>query len=304
VRTGVKVTEPNGGEILASGSSYTIQADILGTNPVTKLSLYYTTDGGASYVFVESFSPGMAPPFGVGWPWTVPTPPGNRANCYVKVVAYNGSTVVASDRSDKPFMIERIKLLSPNGGEVYYSGNHYSIDWEINGAEYPVTTQKLYYSMDGRATWSLIRVLDGASRTYDWTVPTLPGNRANCFGKVVAYSGSKVVGTDTSDKPFTIGVVKLLGPNGGEVLESGSSYPIQWEIYGTKYPVATIKLYYTMDGGATWSLITTLDGSFRNYDWIPLAQTTKTKCKVRVAIADTKGVTAYDISDGYFTIRP
>jgi len=66
-----------------------------------------------------------------------------------------------------------------------------------------------------------------------------------------------------------------------------------------------VRLYYSMDGGATWSLITTLDGSFRTYDWIPLAQTTKTKCKVKVAISYTTGIaTATDMSDGYFTIQP
>ena len=96
----------------------------------------------------------------------------------------------------------------------------------------------------------------------------------------------------------------MYAPIAGEVLRSGLPYPIEWEINGTKSPVTTQKLYYSMDGGATWSLITTLDDSFRSYDWLPLAQTTKTKCKVKVAITDTKGVTSSDISDGYFTIQP
>jgi hypothetical protein len=168
-----------------------------------------------------------------------------------------------------------------------------------------VEAQNLYYSMDGGATWSLITTLDGASRTHDWTVPVPPGNKSSCHVKVVAYGASNVkVGEDKSDKAFAIGVVKLLTPNGGELLESGSSYPIQWQVYGTKNPVVIVKVYSSMDGGATWSLITTLDGSFGNYDWIPLAQTTKTKCKVKVAITDTKGVTSSDICDGYFTIQP
>jgi len=68
--------------------------------------------------------------------------------------------------------------------------------------------------------------------------------------------------------------------------------------------VATQKLYYSMDGGATWGLITTLDGSFGSYDRVPLVQITKTKCKVKVAISYTKGITAADMGDGYFTIQP
>jgi hypothetical protein len=123
---------------------------------------------------------------------------------------------------------------------------------------------------------------------------------------VVAYGASNVkVGEDKSDKPFAIGVVKLLTPNGGEVLESGDIHQIQWEINGTKYPVGTVKLYYSIDGGATWSLITTLDSTFRSYEWIPLVQITKTKCKAKAVIYDTKGIAAAnDMSDSYFTIQP
>jgi hypothetical protein len=199
-----------------------------------------------------------------------------------------------------------VKLLSPNGGEVLESGDIYQIKWEINGTKYPVATQKLYYSIDAGTTWSLITALDGALRTHDWTVPVPISNKNSCYVKVVAYSDLKVnVGEDKSDKPFAIGVVKLLSPNGGEVLESGDIYQIKWEINGTKYAVTAQKLYYTMDGGTTWSLITTLDGSFRSYDWQPLVQITKTKCKVKAVIYDTKVVAAAnDMSDSYFTIQP
>jgi hypothetical protein len=160
--------------------------------------------------------------------------------------------------------------------------------------------------MDNGATWVLI-TSDAAGTSYNWTsVPVPTSNKNSCYVKVVGYSASNVnIGEDKSDKPFAIGVVKLLSPNGGEVLESGLPHPIQWEINETKDPVTTVKLYYSMDGGATWSLITTLDGSFRSYDWIPLVQITKTKCKVKVVIYDTKGVAAAsDISDSYFTNLP
>jgi hypothetical protein len=313
---GVKLVSPNGGEALQSGSSHSIQWEINGTkSSVTKVNLYYTTDGGASYVLIESIpivDPGTRP-LKMSHLWTpVPTPPANMGNCYVKVVACSGSTVVGSDRSDKPFEIAGVSLVHPNGGEVLKTGDPYTIQWEINGTKSSVTKVNLYYTTNGGASYVLIEsipTIDPGTRPWvvecPWTVPTPPANMGNCYVKVVAYSGSTVVGSDRSAKPFTMEVVKLLWPNGGEVYESGSSYPIQWEINGTKYPVTTVKLYYSMDGGATWSLITTLDGSFRSYDWIPLVQITKTKCKVKVVIYDTKGVAAAsDISDSYFTNLP
>jgi len=310
---GVKLTQPNGGEVLSSGGlPYQIQWEINGTkSDVTKVNLYYTTNGGTSYTLIESIpktDPGTRP-WADTHSWTVPTPPSTMTNCYVKVVAYSGSTVLGSARSDKPFTIgAALRVTSPNGGEFVPSGNNYTVQFDLNGKS-PVTKLNLYYSTDGGSSYALMQSWQGSITPpvlVQWPVPwpTLPGTRTNCYAKVVAYSGDTVVGSDRSDKPFTIGVVKLLGPNGGGVYESGTSYPIQWEIYGMKNPVATVKLYSSMDGGTTWSLITTLDGIFRSYDWIPLAQTTKTKCKVKVAIIDTKGVTASDISDGYLTIAP
>ena len=296
----VRLVSPNGGEVLKTGDPYTIQWEINGTkSDVTKVNLYYTTNGGASYTLINS-----TPLDGASrtYDWPVPTPTANMGKCYVKVVAYSGNTVLGTDTSDKPFMIEGVKLTQPNGGEVLKTGDPYTIQWEINGTKSDVTTQKLYYSMDGGATWSLIATLDSASRSYDWTVPVLTCNKNRCYVKVVAYSSSTVVGSDRSAKPFTIAVVELLYPNGGGVYQSGSSYRIGWNIW-TKSPVATARLYYSVDGGASWSLIATLDGSFGYYEWIPLVQTTKTKCKIKVAISDT-GITAADMSDGYFTIQP
>ena len=148
----------------------------------------------------------------------MPAPPDNKNGCLVKVIGYNVDNVkVGEDRSDKPFRIEVVKLFRPNApiaGEVLRSGLPYPIEWAINGTKSPLTTQKLYNSMDGGATWSLISALDGGPRSYEWTVPTPPTSMANCYVKVVAYSGSTVLGSDRSAKPFTIQVMRLLWPNG------------------------------------------------------------------------------------------
>jgi hypothetical protein len=303
------------GEVLRSGLPYLIQWEINGTkSDVTKVNLYYSIDGGASYALVESIpktDPGTRP-WVDSYVWTVPVPASNRANCYVKVVAYSGSTVVGSDRTEKPFKIAGVNLIQPNGGEVLESGSSNPIQWEIYGTKSDVTKVNLYYSIDGGASYALIESIpktDPGTRpwvdSYVWTVPVPASNRANCYVKVVAYSGSTVVGADTSDKPFTIEVVRLLTPNGGEVFWSGNKYDIWWWKNMTKYPVtATVRVYYSVDGGATWGLITTLDGKFLGCPWIPLVQTRKTRCKVKVAITDTKGVTSSDMSDGYFTVQP
>jgi hypothetical protein len=145
-----------------------------------------------------------------------------------------------------------------------------------------------------------------------WTVPKPTGNRANCYVKVVAYSGSTIVGSDRSEKPFTIEGVKLIQPNGGEVLRSGDSYSIQWEINGTKSDVTKVNLYYTTDGGSSYVLIDrilTNDPVTRpwpmSYPWTPTVKSTRTKCKVKVVLYDTKNIVlGSDVSDNYFKILP
>ena len=210
-------------------------------------------------------------------------------------------TIISSWSAALDVSMQKVTVLNPNGGEVIPSGDPYTIEWT---APAQAVRFKILYSKDNGATWILIKS-NATGTSYDWTVPVPESNRSSCYVKVVAYSASNVkVGEDKSNKPFTIGVVKLLTLNGGEVLESGEIHQIQWEINGTKYPVAKVRLYYSKDGGATWRLITTLDGSFRSYDWIPLVQITKTKCKVKVVIYDIKGVAgANDMSNSCFTIQ-
>ncbi len=100
-------------------------------------------------------------------------------------------------------------------------------------------------------------------------------------------------------------MVKLTYPDGGETFVSGGRETLTWTVNTTKHPVASIKLYYTKNNGATWTLITSLAGDEVSYDWtpVPTVTTSKTKCKVKVVLKDTNGVTlGSDSSDGYFTL--
>jgi len=126
--------------------------------------------------------------------------------------------------------------------------------------------------------------------------------------KVIGYDFSeKKVGADRSDWPFTIEVVKLTWPNGGETLTPGDMPTITWKTNETKRDVTKVKLLYTKNGGNTWNKIDTLDGNPGSYDgWtVPDVLKTKSKCKVKVVLKDARGNTVgKDTSDGYFTIQP
>jgi hypothetical protein len=91
--------------------------------------------------------------------------------------------------------------------------------------------------------------------------------------------------------------VTVTAPNGGESFVGGTSQAISWSASG----VTSVKLEYTLDDGASWTLITggtaAAAGSF---SWTLPASTSSL---ARVRISDTASA-ASDTSDGTFTITP
>jgi hypothetical protein len=208
--------------------------------------------------------------------------------------------------------VKCVHLLIPNGGEIIPSGYiGYDIQWEAT----PVAESfDLFYSLDGGGGWTPI-AKDVRNKTHSWQVPKTTGNKKACLVRVVGYNvaRTKKIGSDTSDKPFTIEVVKLTSPNGGPPpLKQGESIDITWTAYETTKDIKKVQLYYTKDGGANWILIPpTLTGDYPPGDyrqpWTvpPVGTTPKTKCKVKVVLKDAKGlIRGTDVSDNFFTIEP
>ena len=123
---------------------------------------------------------------------------------------------------------------------------------------------------------------------------------------MIGYNASnRKTGTGTS-APFSIEVVRLNSPNGGETFQSGQNFDIRWSTHGTKRPVNSIRLAYTKDGGITWNSIDKVPADPESFGWrVPSVREPKTMCKVKISLLDEKGlVVGSDISNGYFTIQP
>ena len=95
--------------------------------------------------------------------------------------------------------------------------------------------------------------------------------------------------------------VTLSSPNGGEVWSVGSTHNILWSATDSTDTVASIDLYYSINGGLSYGTIATGEANDGSYPWT-IPNTPSTRCRVKVVARDDASLTGEDISDDDFTI--
>lgn len=95
------------------------------------------------------------------------------------------------------------QVLSPNGREVWRVGEIRTIRWAARD-NVAVRLLLLYYSIDGGRNWHYITGFRpvGNEGSINWRVPNTPST--NCLVRVDAYDVAGNIGSDTSDRSFTI----------------------------------------------------------------------------------------------------
>lgn len=227
----------------------------------------------------------------------------------------NASLTIATNAPDVPIIdvslsgigvqssYNTVTVLTPNGGEAIPSGSTHTIWW---GAPPEAVNFDLLYSVDNGSTWVNI-ANNVAGTSYNWVVPIPRSNLNECLVQVIGYDSSGgVVGEDISDATFTIEVVKVTSPNGGETLTSNSTWRITWKTNGTARPVANALIYRSRDAGATWQLMAIRSGNPGSYLWtVPSVGTAITTGKIGVVLRDDTGrMLGFDISDNNITVEP
>jgi hypothetical protein len=193
------LVNPNGGETIPSGSSYTIAWD--GPAQAEKFKLQYSLNNGKDWKTIQK---GIV---GKSYDWQVPKLKKNINRCLVKVTGYNASGgKVGVDKSDAPFNIEVVTITAPNGGETLTSGNTYNIKWDTYETKKPVLKILLKYTLNGGKKWLTIGTIKGNNPgTYLWTVPTVLEAKDKCKVMVqLKDKKGKSIGADASDGYFGI----------------------------------------------------------------------------------------------------
>ncbi len=196
----VSVLSPQGGEVLKAGDP--LPFDITWTAPPKAVffTIELSVDGGMTWRILAQNVTGST------WPWAVPVPIGNKRACLIRVTGYDANKVkVNADRS-ATFAIEVLKLVQPDGGELFSSGDPVNITWTTHNTKRTVASVKLLYTLNGGNTWLRIpAVISGDPGSFAWTAPSVPKAKKKVKVKVVLKDeNNKTVGKDVSDTYFTI----------------------------------------------------------------------------------------------------
>lgn len=203
IYTHVTLLSPNGKEATPSGSTRTIRWGA--PSEATQFKLSYSRDNGKSWRQIRS------EPFvqGTRYNWNVPTPMKNEKNCFIRVCGFNEfNEKIGCDRSENPFTVEVVRLISPNGEESWDSGSEQTIRWTTHETKAPVAKVNLYLSMNGGKSWKLMGSETGDPESHAWTLPELGKTKGRCKVKVqLRDADRRIVGEDVSEGVFTINPV-------------------------------------------------------------------------------------------------
>jgi hypothetical protein len=199
VYTEVQLLAPNGGEILPSGSLYSIQWGA--PSGAVSFRLEYSTNNGQKW---KKIVDGVT---GSGYVWQVPATEDNKKNCLVKVTGYDASRKkVGKARSNTVFEIVVLKIASPAGGEQWTSGDTVTITWLTGQTKKEVVKGQVLYTMNGGKDWKQIATFKHSNPgVYLWKIPDVNENKPKCRVKVkIRSSSGRILGTDKSEGFFTI----------------------------------------------------------------------------------------------------
>ncbi|MBC8124399.1 MAG: DUF3494 domain-containing protein [Candidatus Kapabacteria bacterium] len=153
---------------------------------------------------------------------------------------------------------------------------NYQITWRGTG----VAVKKVFeYSIDSGATWRMIDTLSTIGFSRSWTVPDAPSTKA--LVRITDANGLRGVSGLFTIAP--IPNIKVINPIAGAQIFGGTqNYQITWSGSG----IADLKTFeYSLDSGATWTLIGGVSDTARSYSW-NVPDTVSNKAMVRITDAN------------------
>ncbi|MCX6010195.1 MAG: Ig-like domain-containing protein, partial [Chloroflexi bacterium] len=190
---------PARGEILSIGSNYDITWNSLDNVGITIVTLEYIID--------DNLAAAVPVVTGISdegfYTWTVPNIVSNKVQIRITVSDASGNT--GFDITDYFSISDRtrpiVSVMSPNGGEVWATGDQQNVTWEAQD-NVGISSINILYSIDEGLTWTLIADDQSNSGSYSWIVPDKPASTYKV--KVIALDAENNQREDSSDSTFTV----------------------------------------------------------------------------------------------------
>lgn len=291
----IKVLSPAAGDQWTVGDEKLLKWDWRGSLDLVKLE--YSTDDFASSKTIAENVPNTG-----NYKWKIPDAVGPRLKIRVSAAKHPETF---SDSEGFVKVRPGFKIVGPNGGEKWTSGERETIQWETAGTS-PRVQLDYGLSENGKWVWKPVtEVLQNTGR-YEWTLP--PDVSAEVKARVSDVADAEAFAE--SRMPFKIlASFKFLGPQADEVLLVGDKYQIRWETTGR---VPSVKLEFLPAGknlgmgagaGSKHALTTVIEPAWLNnasYYWtVPDAISEE----VWLRVSDTADPDASYESDKPFKIR-
>ncbi len=273
---GITVTSPNGGEALLQGGSHVITWSSAKAGNV-RIDLY--KGGSLLQNIVDDLLDNGTYTWSIG----------------ALALGYDYSIRVTSkldedhyDNSDSEFIIESISLTSPVGGEAWIPGSSHNITWDSSrGGNVNIDLYK------GASLALDIATGTANDGTYSWPIDDGQTLGTDYSVRVSHAANSTIF--DQSGGTFTIDRITVTSPNGGEVLELGSSHNITWTSSGGGS--VGIDLY---EGGSYKDTIVSGITNTGSYPWTVNSDLAG---DYRIRVYRTPETSIYDESNANFTIE-
>jgi hypothetical protein len=192
------ILEPAAGEELASGSVTTLRwAAPAGAG---RFTLRGSLDGGRTWTVIARRVRGTT------LAWKVPVPPGNLADCRLRVIARDRrGNPLPGGKGDRMFGIEVVRVNQPfREYSETYPGAWDLLSWETHATLAAVARAEVSLSLDDGRTWQLLAALDGNPGVFPWTIPDdSPGSAAARIRVRLLDAAGSSLGEDGSE-PFII----------------------------------------------------------------------------------------------------
>ncbi len=202
--------------------------------------------------------------------------------------------------------VQPLRLLSPNGGEVWYTGSTHAITWEYADVWGNVNLYLIGPNGTSTNAGLIAQGIPVQACQYLWAIPNSvipsPGYRV----MITLAPAGPATASDVSDGPFTIAggyptpSITVTGPNGGETWQTGSTHNITWNYQNLE---GSVMISLVSDNNSPQVVIAAeVPITDQSYAWTIPATISPGQYKVHIVWLSVLDVYIGDMSDGFFTI--